>query len=180
MSRIKVPQLKSRDEFLAAVDEAARCALEIKRLESIRNVRIQQIQDEFAGTLTVIGDRLDLLTALADGYAETHREELLFGKIKSAETPLAIFGFRTGMPQLKLKSKMTWEKVVAVLISEKRELWLRTKIEAAKDAIISGCQARPETAAIADRIGMRIVQEETFFIEPKVDGAEQIKASAAK
>ena len=173
--KIKLPQLKSREEFLAAVDEAVRVTVDLRSEEAARDRRIQQIQDEHSKLIEGQKAIITALVAQAEKFAREHQCELLLGKARSAETALARYGFRTGMPQLKLKAKMTWDKVIAVLVTEKREMWLRTKVEAAKDAIIAACQARAETAAIADRIGMRIVQEEAFYIEPKLDDATQVK-----
>lgn len=177
--RIKAPVLLTRDEFEIIIDRIATCTTALRKQEADRDDDIQRVQAAYAREIGRLTDYIAADAALCEKYAEAHRDELLPGKAKSAETPLARYGFRTGMPQLKLKSKVTWEKVVEVLQDEKRILWLRTKVEAAKDAILAACQARPETAEIADRIGIRVVQDETFYIEPKVDGADQVKAGGA-
>jgi len=180
MSRIKLPPLKDQASFSVAVDEVARIAVDLQEFTANRDAKIQAAQAEFGRFIEALQQKQNALLAQAEQFAEAHREELLPGKAKSADTSLATYGFRTGMPQLKLKSKFTWETVITTLVSEKRTMWLRTKVDAAKDAIIAACQARPETAAIADRIGMRVVQEEAFYIEPKVDSASQVTAAAAK
>jgi phage host-nuclease inhibitor protein Gam len=177
-NRIKLPQLKSREEFFAAVDDAARISLHLRGLEAERDDQIQKVQDLFGPSFSEYQTQLTAAVAQAEAFAEAHQCELMLGKARSAETALARYGFRTGMPQLKLKSKVTWGMVVNTLLRERRSMWLRTKIEAAKDAIIAACQARAETAAIAERIGMKVVQEEAFYIEPKVESADQVKAAA--
>jgi phage host-nuclease inhibitor protein Gam len=177
-NRIKLPQLKSREEFIEAVDEVALLTTSIRNLETHRDGDIQTVQNQYGEAIAEIQVRVTAAVAQAEAFAEAHQCELMLGKARSAETALARYGFRTGMPQLKLKSKVTWGMVVNTLLRERRSMWLRTKIEAAKDAIIAACQARAETAAIAERIGMKVVQEETFYIEPKVESADQVKAAA--
>jgi phage host-nuclease inhibitor protein Gam len=180
MSRIKFPKLNDQAAFSVAVDGVAHIAVQINCLTAQCAKAVQEAQLRFNPYIEALEEQQNALLAQAEKFAEAHREELLPGKAKSADTPLATYGFRTGMPQLKLKSKFTWGKVIATLIAEKRTMWLRTKVDAAKDAIIAACQARPETAAIADRIGMKVIQEEAFYIEPKVDGPSQVPAAAAK
>lgn len=176
--RIKAPVILTREEFEIVVDRVAIHTTRLRELEAARDDAIQQVQTAFAADVTRHKQYIEADCTLCEKFAEEHRAELLPGKAKSAETPLSRYGFRTGMPQLKLRARMTWDQVVVILQEQKRAMWLRTKIEAAKDVILAACQARPETAEIAAGIGMRVVQDETFYIEPKVDGAETVKTQA--
>jgi phage host-nuclease inhibitor protein Gam len=194
MSRIKLPTLKSREDFTAAVDESARLTVEIRKIEAARDAKVQAVQALFGEQIPALQAQCNALVAQAEKYAEEHREELLPGKLKSHDTALATFGFRTGMPALKLLSKWSWEKVLEQLrTSNGLDCFIRNKPEVDKAKIIvatnegllsfPGLTAEKEEAVyqlpLSD-LGVKIVQDETFYIEPKLDDANQVTAAAAK
>jgi len=97
----------------------------------------------------------------AEKYAEDHRYELFVGKVKSAETALAVFGFRLGQPTLKTLSKAwTWERVLEALIERGLKRFVRTKQEPDKEALKQhmsaeelagvGCRIEPKDRATED------------------------------
>jgi phage host-nuclease inhibitor protein Gam len=185
--RLKAPQLKSREDFTAAVDEAARLTVEIREIEAERDSKLQTVQSIFGEQIQPLQVRCNALVAEAERYAEEHREELLPGKLKSDATPLATLGFRTGMPQLKTLPKWTWEKVLAALgLNPRLSGYIRSKPEVDKAAIIANTKDGTlsyqtevsEGEVQISYLGLRVVQEETFFIEPKLDDASQVKAGA--
>ena len=172
--KIKIPKLKSREEFLAAVDAAARITVEVRSMEAARDRRIQQVQDEYAGALDAQQSQLTAIVAQAEKFAEEHQCELMLGKARSAETALATYGFRTGMPQVKTLSRWTFAQVFDALIAAglRWAAYVRIKKEIDKGAILAAHAHKTLTDADLSALGMKIVQEEAFFIDPKVDGAE--------
>lgn len=173
-NRIKAPSLKSRADFAATVDHIAELQTERRRLEAIRDARIQQVQDEFGPAIAANQEATDQLITLAEKYAETHRDEILPGKLKSSETALARYGFRLGNPTLVLlNKKWSWQAVIdACKSAGLAKRFVRTKEEADKDAIKAANLKDEQLAGI----GLRVKQEEPFYIEPKVEGGEAIKA----
>ena len=168
--RIKAPSIESRVAFDRCVDDIALSMVSLRRLEAVRDERIQEVRAEWDPACNQQIERIKALSLLAEKYAEEHRAELLPGKIKSCDTALAIFGFRTGMPQLKLLSKWTWEKVLAALKGDSamRELFVRPKEEVDKAALISAGAVRQNLGDTSlSAFGCKVVQEETFYIEPK-------------
>jgi phage host-nuclease inhibitor protein Gam len=176
MTRIKSISYKTREEFDAAVNLAAQIQTEIRTITAKRDKLIQRAQGLFSEGLKIREAQLKALVALAEKYAETHREELLPSKAKSAHTELAAFGFRLGNPTLSLlNKKWSWESVVEKLKLLGKAAFVRTVEEADKDAIKAADLTDDERAAF----GVKITQSETFFIEPKVAGGETIKAEGA-
>lgn len=164
--RIKAPSIATREEFERIVNEIATHSVEIRRKEAQRDESLQRTRAVFAPGLQQLSERRQLLALAAEKYAEEHREELLPGKAKSAETSLATFGFRTGMPTLKTLAKWTWEKVLAAITVAKREEFIRREPEVNKEAL----HAAHNAGERLEPLGVRVAQEESFFIEPKERG----------
>jgi phage host-nuclease inhibitor protein Gam len=170
------PRLKSttvietRAQFDSTVD--AICKLQLDREERVteRDRLIAEIREKHDTEIERIGEEISAKLVLCEKYATTHRETL-FGKLKSAASSLGLFGFRTGNPTLKLLNrKWKWTDVVATLKATGRLDLIITK----EDPDKNGLKKLPE-AELAT-IGLRIDQEETFFIEPKRDEPERITA----
>lgn len=178
--RIKPTGLTNRIDFECTVDRCSYIETELRSIAAARAARVVIAQSYGVEEEAELKAEQKAKVTLCEKFALCHRVELLPDgkKAKSAETPLSRYGFRTGTPALKLVSKMTWEQVVVALQVSKRKLWLRTKIEAAKDVMLAAVAARPKNSDVLLSLGVRVVQEETFFIEPKVDGAETLKAEA--
>lgn len=161
--RVKAPTLRTRIEFDATVDELARATVSLRDAEARRDEQIQRVRDEFEPACTAFTEQVQSLALAAEKYAEGHRDELFVGKVKSAETSLAVFGFRLGQPTLKTLSRAwTWERVLEALVERGLTRFIRTKQEPDKEALKQHMAAE-ELAGV----GCRIDQAETFFIEPK-------------
>lgn len=169
-TRIKAPVITTRTAFQTSVDELARIEVELRAAEAARDEELQAVRDEHAETIDSLAARRDRLILATEKYAADHRDELFPGKIKSAETSLAVFGFRLGQPTLKLLNrKWTWQAVMDALQHHSLSHLIRTKCEPDKDGIK---QLPPEQIAA---LGCRIDQAEAFYVEPK----EQPSATAA-
>lgn len=175
MARIKSISYKTREEFDAAVNLAAKLQTEIRTITAKRDKLVQRAQALFTNSLSVRTAQLKAIAALAEKYAEANRDELLPAKAKSASTTLATFGFRLGNPTLSLlNKKCSWEGVVLACKLLKFPKFIRTVEEADKDAI----KAATLTDEQRTLLGVKITQSESFFIEPNVEGGETIKAEA--
>ena len=100
-------------------------------------------------------------------FAVENREEL-FSKKKSVESAHGVFGFRTGTPKLKNLKGFTWAAVTN-LVKELMPDYIRTSEELAKDKLLADREL-PEVAEYFPKIGVQVVQEETFYVEPKKEG----------
>lgn len=170
------PRLKSttvienRPQFDATVD--AICKLQLDREERVteRDRLIADVRMKHDTEIERLGEEISAKLVLCEKYATTHRDTL-FGKLKSAASSLGMFGFRTGNPTLKLLNrKWKWNDVVATLKATGRLDLIITK----EDPDKNGLKKLPDDELAT--LGLRIDQEESFFIEPKRDEPERITA----
>jgi hypothetical protein len=84
------------------------------------------------------------------------------------ETVHGALGFRLGTPKLKLLKGFTWNQVTN-LLKEFAPQYVRISEEAAKDKLLSDRDSE-EVAPLLTKVGVSVVQEESFFVEPKKEG----------
>ncbi len=169
-SRLKaIASLTTRPQFDATVDEICKLQLDREQRVTLRDRLLLEIQEEHNPEIEAISQDINAKLVLCEKYATTHRETL-FGKLKSAASSLGIFGFRTGNPKLSLLNrKWKWTDVLNALKATGQIELIRTKEEPDKDALKK--LADTELAAV----GLKIDQDEVFFIEPNRQNPERIQ-----
>ena len=76
-----------------------------------------------------------------------------------------IIGFRTGTPKLKTLKGFTWASALQ-LVREFLPGYIRTTEEITKDKLLADRDAENMFDNMA-RCGITVVQDETFYVEPK-------------
>ena len=123
-----------------------------------------RIREKYADQLAELGEVKERNFEVLQTYA-TENKDALFSKKKSMESAHGVFGFRTGTPKLKNLKGFTWAAVTNLC----RELlpdYIRTTEELAKDKLLAD-RSIEEIAEFFPKIGVQVVQDETFYIEPK-------------
>lgn len=177
MARLKPSSFLTRAEFLAAIDDIVRLQTKLRRVTAVRDDEIQRVQTRHQTEIDGLTGDLELLLAKAERYADEHRGEIFPGKLKTAATELAEYGFRQSPPALKtLNRKWTWEAVLTAVKEQFGKRFVRTEEALQKDALKAQLTAEQLAA-----VGLRIEQPETFGVTPKVEGGETeaIPATAA-
>ena len=100
----------------------------------------------------------------------TENYESLFSKTKSNKSAHGIFGFRTGTPKIKQLKGLTKEAVLA-LVKAILPDYIRTAEEVAKDRLLAD-RDKEEAAEKLSKCGMVVVQDETFYVEPKKENEQ--------
>lgn len=164
-TRIKsTASISTLQEFQDLVDETCRLQLKRERLTVARDEALQRVRSDHDGDIEDLTARIRANVVLAEKFATTHRDSL-FGKLKSAATSLATFGFRVDNPSLALLNrKWNWAAVVDAIVERNWTHLLLIKTSPDKDAIKQQLSDQERAA-----IGTRIDQGETFFIDPKRD-----------
>ena len=90
---------------------------------------------------------------------------ILFSRRRTLGTPHGIVGFRLGTPRLKALKGVTWE-VILTKLKEKLPGYIRTTEEPAKDLLLAD-RHKETVAPVLMEIGVQVVQDELFYIEPK-------------
>ncbi len=123
-----------------------------------------RIREKYADTLSELNEAKDKAFEVMQTYAMENKD-VLFVKRKSVESAHGVFGFRLGTPKLKNMKGFTWVAVTN-LVKELLPEYIRTSEELAKDKLLSD-RENPDVAEMFPRIGVQVIQEETFFVEPK-------------
>ena len=159
---------KTREEIEGVMSDYATAESKYQKLTASMELAITAIRDKNEAELTelksMINEKVDDLQL----FAETNPD--LFEKVKSLDMVHGSIGFRTGTPKLKLLRKLTLKDVL-ILIKKKLPNYIRVKVELSKDKLISD-REKKEVNKHFDYCGIEVVQEETFFVELKKEGAE--------
>jgi phage host-nuclease inhibitor protein Gam len=128
------------------------------------------------GELAEIDQRIKEKSTTVQSWAEANPSE--FGALKSLDVTHAVIGWRTGQPTLKTLAGWTWDRVLEKLNLVAASTYIRLKEEVNKAAILAD---RESLGAEKLRgMGMRVVQDESFFIEPKITETEStVRVEAA-
>lgn len=159
--------------FMAVTLENAQNASELyaitsnklSKVEAAMNEQINRIKSKYQDTITELKDSLEEPMELLQVFAQEQKET--WGKKKSLELLHCTIGFRTGTPKVTKSKGFTWEGITEIVSKIFPDL-VRTKTELDKDAIIA---LRDEDGfkKIKDNCFIDVVQDETFFVQPKVE-----------
>lgn len=131
-------------------------------------LRCAQIREKHQERLSQLQSTQDEAFDILQTYA-TENQADLFNKKKSLEMVHGTIGFRTGTPKLKTLKGFTWASALQ-LVKEFLPGHIRATEEIAKDKLLADREDEKVAANLA-RCGISVVQEETFFVEPKKEEA---------
>ena len=153
----------SREQAEQAFADFAAADAKVQNLTSKMDIEMTRIREKYADQLAEQNARKEAAFEIVQAYAVENKDEL-FSKKKSVESAHGVFGFRTGTPKLKNLKGFTW--AVTNLCKELLPSYIRTSEELAKDKLLADREL-PEVAEYFPKIGVQVVQDETFFVEPK-------------
>ena len=137
-----------------------------------------KIREKYADKLASLTEEKDKAFDTLQAFATENQAEL-FTKKKSLDMAHGVIGFRTGTPKLKTLKGFTW---ASALLLVKRFLpdYIRQTEEIAKDKLLADRDGKiamevsdsPSLEEVPIRqammeCGMQVVQDETFYVEPK-------------
>jgi len=174
--RTSSDSIRTSSDFEEVINQLAQLQTRQRLLEGKRDRDIQRIQEEHSPKIEETEQQIEKLLEEASAYAETHRDELRLtgvqGDSKSAETQLARYGFRIGNPTVKALNRK-WS-ASAILEAVRRVLgreYLHVDEKIAKDKL------RTLPAEKLAAVGLRVDQDEAFWVEPKVDGGAVVSTT---
>lgn len=156
------PVIITREQMESLVGEIAGLTIVRDKCKALLDARIKRLRDEAESTFVAIDSALGSKLAVARDWATAHRHD--FRDKKSLEMVHAIVGWRTGMPKLKPIKGHTWEEVCEHLVAQCLG-FVRTIKEVDKEAIIAARDNLGESGL--SELKVRVIQDETFFVEPK-------------
>lgn len=155
--------VKQEDMELAFADYA-RADARIQKINATMDIEMTRIREKYQDELGKLAETKEKSFDIMQAYALENRDEL-FSKRKSLETTHGTMGFRTGTPKLKTLKGFTWGAVVNML-KEFLPGYVRTSEEANKEKLLADRESE-EVVALFPKVGITVVQEETFYVEPK-------------
>lgn len=157
----------STEEMEQAFMEFATCDAKLQKINATMDVEITRIRNKYADAMAKLTESKDKAFDIVQAFATVNQADL-FTKKKSVDTVHGTFGFRTGTPKLKLLKGFTWAAVTNML-KEILPAYVRTSEEAAKDKLLADRENEDVLKNLV-KVGIAVVQEESFYIEPKKEG----------
>lgn len=169
---------EAADEAFAAYAKAD--AQSSKILADI-DLQIARIRERWADRLTELTAEKDRAFDTLQAYAMENKAEL-FTKKKSLDMVHGTIGYRTGTPKLKMLKGFTWASAL-LLVKQFLPDYVRTTEEVAKDRLLADRDTKSVPAWAEDgqevpmadqmaRCGIQVVQDETFYVEPKTEDVQ--------
>jgi len=174
--RIKLPSTacKTRADLEIIVREIAELTLARNTQQTMLDRDLTAVRAKYETQLTTLGKSLEEKTEVARAYCEANPAE--FGRNKSLACMHGTLGWRTGNPTLKTLAGWTWTRVLAAIQQLRWRRFIRVKIEPNKEAILI---ARDRLRSKIAQIGLRVHQDETFFVDPNLTALDNRQTSEA-
>ena len=157
----------TREQYEQAFAEFAMADAKAQSLTAKMDQEMTKIREKYADQLAELNETKDRTFEVMQTFA-VENKDVLFAKKKSLESAHGVIGFRTGNPKLKNLKGFTWAAVTN-LCKEFLPGYIRTTEELAKDKLLAD-RDNEEVAALFPTIGIQVVQDESFFVEPKKEG----------
>ena len=143
--------------YAMADAQAAKIAADIE-------LQCVKIREKYADKLAALEGQKAAAFDTLQAYA-TENKGSLFTKKKSLDMVHGTIGFRTGTPKLNTLKGFTWASALQ-LVREFLPLYIRTTEEITKDKLLADRDVEGMAEGMS-RCGIQVVQDETFFVEPK-------------
>lgn len=176
MPRIKVQRrnlIASRTDAEVIVGRLSQLQTRLNGQKCKMDAELQTVRARYEADISVADRQIEELTLELEAWASENRHEFGADR-KSIVFVHGTIGFRTGTPKVKKGRK--FPNLEAVADAMKQFPWARKYIKQSapsvnKEALIADRDR--VTADQLNQVGLAIVQDETFFVDPKVETLEQ-------
>jgi phage host-nuclease inhibitor protein Gam len=166
----------TKEEAEQAFGVYAKADAEYKKITAGIELQCAKIREKWEKRLLELDGERDGAFDVLQSYATEHQQEL-FVKKKSVEMTHGVIGFRTGTPKLKTLKGFTWASALQ-LVKKFLPGYVRQTEEVAKDKLLAdreleevpfgdAVKTQKSMKDAMDECGLQVVQDETFFVEPK-------------
>ena len=160
----------SREQADAAFAQYAKASAQSEKITAEIELQCAKIREKYATQLGQLETERDAAFDVLQSFAMENQAEL-FTKKKSLEMAHGVIGFRTGTPKLKTLKGFTWASALQ-LVKEFLPSHIRTTEEIAKDKLLADREEEKMAEKMA-KCGIQVVQEETFYVEPKKEETKE-------
>ena len=174
----------TREAAEEAFAKYAKSDAQIEKINAEIDLQCAKIREKYQQKLGELACERECAFDTLQAYATEHQTEL-FTRKKSLDMAHGTIGFRTGTPKLKTLKGFTWASALT-LVKKYLPGYVRTSEEIAKDKLLADRELEsveflegeitkkqlPMGKAMAE-CGIFVAQDETFYVEPKKEDAEQ-------
>lgn len=169
-----------------AADEAfasyAKADAQSAKITADIELQCAKIREKYANKLAELEGEKEKAFDTLQAYATENQAEL-FSKKKSLEMAHGVIGFRTGTPKLKTLKGFTWASALQLAKKFLPMTYIRQTEEIAKDRLLAdrdmeevGVYDTGDMRVVSMKeamsvCGIQVVQDETFYVEPKKEEA---------
>jgi phage host-nuclease inhibitor protein Gam len=167
----------TRTDAEALANRLVEIQLRREKLVADRDSALLEVARPYAPQIDQLDAEIKSGLDILETWAAHHAEE--FGKAESTVLSGHRVGWRLGNHAAKTLPKWTWQKVldkIAEMPRDWRERYIRTKTEVNKETLVAD---REHGDALA-QIGVQIVQERRFYLEPAREGQAETTLSTPK
>lgn len=137
------------------------------KINAIMDEKFTKIREQYSADLVTHAEEKEKAFETIQTYCEENKE-VLFAKKRSIDTAHGTVGFRTGQPALKTEKGFTWGSILTLLKTFAPN-YIRTKEEPNKELLLAE-RDTDEVKVLLPKVGIKVVQEEAFFIDLKKEG----------
>ena len=178
MKKTKVREIESVTEFELACNRLADLGLCEAGLMVERDEAVNKVKLPYQDKLTELAEQKAPLLEVCSRFAVAHKKTL-FGENKSRQMVNSIAGFRTSPPRVeKVRSKATWADVALTL---KGLFWGKAYLTTPEPSISKESILADRNTLTEEQLkdaGIRIVQDEEFFVRAKSEMAQAAMEAA--
>jgi phage host-nuclease inhibitor protein Gam len=171
-SQPTAPTIQNREQLEAVIENIVQLQFDRAELEREQEREITSIRERYRAPLAELDRYLLLETTWAETWARQNPDA--FTDKRSLACTHAVVGFRVSPPRVERASrKWTWTEIALKLsdIAWGKRYLRQPPHEVNKEALLAD---RSELAAVELRkVGIKIVQEERFYITPHAESAAQ-------
>lgn len=172
----KVIQGVTREAADNAFATFAKADASINKINADIELQCAKIREKRQADLTQLTAERDQAFDTLQAFAIENQAEL-FSKKKSLDMAHGTIGFRTGNPKLKTLKGFTWASALE-LVRRMMPTYIREKVEIDKEKLLADRDSDSVIVNTADQpavsmleamkgCGLEVVQDETFYVEPK-------------
>lgn len=170
----------TREAAEEAFAQYAKADASVNKINAEIELQCAKIREKYQSQLVKLTGERETAFQTLEAFASENKAEL-FTKKKSLDMAHGTIGFRTGMPKLKTVKGFTWASALTLVKKLLPADYVRRTEELDKERLLSdrelnevrvcdvpGGEIRkvPMREAMAS-VGIYVVQEETFYVEPK-------------
>lgn len=154
----------TQEEMESRFAEYALADARLQKINATMDAQFTAIREKYADEIARLTDQKDKAFEVMQAFA-VENKDTLFSRRKSLESVHGVIGFRTGTPKLKTLKGFTWPAVTR-LLKEFLPGYVRTEEAPMKDKLLAD-RDNGQVAALFSKVGIEVVQEETFYVERK-------------